>query len=74
MKRAGDWRIGLRRQVLQSLSGLGRDPQMFQQRAQAWNELSRLARIAGISRSSTRLSGLNYRIRRERFARLEAAR
>ena len=31
MKRAGDWRIGIRRQVLQSLSGLGRDPRIFQQ-------------------------------------------
>jgi hypothetical protein len=31
MKRAGDWRIGLRRQVLQSLASLGRNPRVFQQ-------------------------------------------
>ena len=35
MKRAGDWRIGMRRQVLQNLSGLGRNSQMFQQHEQA---------------------------------------
>ncbi|MEI8020033.1 MAG: hypothetical protein WCH39_17650, partial [Schlesneria sp.] len=34
MKRAGDWRIGIRRQVLQSLAGLGRNPQVFQQQPQ----------------------------------------
>ncbi len=34
MKRAGDWRIGMRQQVLRNLSGLGRDAQIFQQRAQ----------------------------------------
>ncbi len=39
MKRAGDWRIGLRRQVLQSLSTLGRNPQVFQQRMQVLNQL-----------------------------------
>ncbi|MBI5759842.1 MAG: hypothetical protein HZA46_15090 [Planctomycetales bacterium] len=38
MKRAGDWRVGLRRQVLQSLSGLGRNPQMFQQQVQQWDQ------------------------------------
>ncbi len=32
MKRAGDWRIGLRRQILASLNRLGRDPRMFQRR------------------------------------------
>ena len=32
MKRAGDWRIGLRRQILASLSRLGRNPRMFQRR------------------------------------------
>ena len=34
MKRAGDWRIGIRREVLQSLAGLGRNPQVFQQQPQ----------------------------------------
>ncbi|MEX2287409.1 MAG: VIT domain-containing protein [Planctomycetaceae bacterium] len=34
MKRAGDWRLGLRRQVLRSLLSLGRDPRMFQQQMQ----------------------------------------
>jgi tetratricopeptide (TPR) repeat protein len=29
MKRAGDWRVGLRRTVLQQLAALGRDPQLF---------------------------------------------
>lgn len=32
MKRAGDWRIGLRRQVLANLMRLGRDARMFQPR------------------------------------------
>ena len=36
MKRAGDWRIGLRRQVLANLSRLGRDPQMFERMAQRY--------------------------------------
>ena len=31
MKRAGDWRLGLRRQILLELSRLGRDAQLFQQ-------------------------------------------
>jgi autotransporter-associated beta strand protein len=39
MKRAGDWRIGMRRQVLQSLVGLGRNPQVFQQRVQMLDQL-----------------------------------
>ncbi len=34
MRRAGDWRISLRRQVLANLSRLGRDPQMFERMAQ----------------------------------------
>ncbi len=34
MKRAGDWRLGLRRQVLLSLLSLGRDPRAFQQQVQ----------------------------------------
>ena len=37
MKRAGDWRIGMRHQVLQNLSGLGRHAQMFQQQTGAMN-------------------------------------
>lgn len=39
LKRAGDWRIGMRHQVLQNLSGLGRDPRMFQQRVQMLTQL-----------------------------------
>ena len=34
MKRAGDWRLGLRRQVLRRLMNLGRDPRAFQQQVQ----------------------------------------
>jgi tetratricopeptide (TPR) repeat protein len=39
MKRAGDWRLGLRRQVLRQLAGLGRDPRV----AQISRELDRVA-------------------------------
>ncbi len=34
MKRAGDWRIGIRRQVLKSLAGLGRNLEVFEQEPQ----------------------------------------
>lgn len=34
MKRAGDWRLGLRRQILQGLIDLGRSPQALQQHLQ----------------------------------------
>lgn len=34
MKRAGDWRLGLRRRILSQLTRLGRDSQLFQQAAQ----------------------------------------
>ncbi|MHB1035082.1 MAG: VIT domain-containing protein [Pirellulales bacterium] len=43
MKRAGDWRIGLRREVLRQLGGLGRDTSSFQPRA--WNR--RLGGLGG---------------------------
>lgn len=49
MKRAGDWRLGLRRQVLQGLANLGRNPQAFQQQVQM---LDRLSRMAGVATSS----------------------
>ncbi len=45
MKRAGDWRLGLRRDVQRSLAGLGRNPQAFQQQAQIYNR--RKAGFAG---------------------------
>ena len=32
MKRAGNWRIGLRRRILRELAEMGRDPSMFQSR------------------------------------------
>ena len=56
MKRAGGWRIGLRRQVLQSLAGLGRNPNSFQMSPQREDEFRRLN-----SHSSTRFGsfGLN---------------
>ena len=38
MKRAGDWRVGLRHQVLQNLAGLGRNQQLFQQQMQGINQ------------------------------------
>ncbi len=41
MKRAGDWRLGIRRQVLRSLAGLGRNPQVFQRQVQVWDEARR---------------------------------
>jgi hypothetical protein len=34
MKRAGDWRLGLRRQILLGLNDLGRHPQLLQQQLQ----------------------------------------
>lgn len=34
MKRAGDWRLGLRRQILVGLNDLGRNPQLLQQQLQ----------------------------------------
>ncbi|HEY4261235.1 MAG TPA: VIT domain-containing protein, partial [Schlesneria sp.] len=34
MKRAGDWRLGLRRQILLGLNDLGRNPQLLQQQLQ----------------------------------------
>jgi len=42
MKRAGDWRLGLRRQVLRELATLGRDPQDVQRRVQALDQMRRL--------------------------------
>ena len=62
MQRAGSWRLGLRRSVLQQLSTLGRDPQVFQGHGQpdfvgspvgsrTWNFGSngRMSGMAGIS-------------------------
>ena len=45
MKRAGDWRLGLRRDVLRSLARLGRNPRVFQQQAQVFDR--RKAGFAG---------------------------
>ncbi len=50
MKRAGDWRIGLRRQVLQNLMTLGRNQQSLQQQVQLLSGLPTLVR-----RQSSRL-------------------
>lgn len=61
MKRAGDWRIGLRRQVLRHLATLGRNPQAFQQRVEMLDRLRRLdANMPGsgpISSLSARMAG-----------------
>jgi predicted Zn-dependent protease len=54
MKRAGDWRVGIRRQVLQHLSGLGRDPRMFQRLSEA--SVSRTLSISGTNRYAGHLS------------------
>ena len=40
MKRAAEWRLNLRRQVLRQLATLGRNPQIFQQQAQRLNQLA----------------------------------
>jgi len=55
MKRAGDWRIGIRRQVLQSLAGLGRNPRVFQQVSQT---IVGLASPRSFRSSSHDLSGM----------------
>ncbi len=52
MKRAGDWRIGIRRQVLQSLAGLGRNPQVFQQEMKTVVGLASPRSYSSSSRSS----------------------
>ncbi|MBT6154013.1 MAG: hypothetical protein HOL01_17015 [Planctomycetaceae bacterium] len=43
MKSAGDWRIGLRNQILRHLTTLGRDPRLFQRQPQFNNLVNRLA-------------------------------
>ncbi len=53
MKRAGDWRLGLRRQVLRSLMTLGRDPRAFQQQVQILDR----ARYLGDGTSWYRVNG-----------------
>jgi Vault protein inter-alpha-trypsin domain/von Willebrand factor type A domain len=42
MKRAGDWRLGLRRQVLRELATLSRDPRDLQRRVQTLDQLRRV--------------------------------
>jgi hypothetical protein len=44
MKAAGDWRIGLRRRILQHLTTLGRDPRLFQQHSNFGQFAEQLAR------------------------------
>ena len=50
MKRAGDWRIGMRRRVLRSLLGLGRNPGIFTQYAQQIAQTG-LGRRSGFAKS-----------------------
>ncbi|MDA1053717.1 MAG: hypothetical protein O3C40_24980 [Planctomycetota bacterium] len=50
MKRAGDWRLNLRRQILRGLAGLGRDSNLLQQLPQAISELSLLDSSGRMSR------------------------
>ena len=42
MKRAGDWRIALRGQVLRGLASIGRDARMLPQQLQVFDQLERL--------------------------------
>jgi hypothetical protein len=48
MKRAGDWRLGLRQQVLRSLAGLGRNPSAFQRQVQVFDTWHRRAGDYGL--------------------------
>ena len=48
MKRAGNWRMGLRRSVLAQLAGMGRSTQAFEQQ-QSWED-----------RSGDRLGGVGF--------------
>ena len=47
MKRAGDWRIGLRRRILSNLAGMGRDVNAFQQQVQQLEELRKMSGMRG---------------------------
>ncbi|MEJ7590067.1 MAG: VIT domain-containing protein [Planctomycetaceae bacterium] len=53
MKRAGDWRLGMRRQILGQLAGLGRDAAVFQQHVQRLEQLQSLS----LSRGAYPMSG-----------------
>jgi len=47
MKRAGDWRLGIRREILRNLAGLGRDTDIFREQIQALEMYSRISGIGG---------------------------
>jgi len=53
MKRAGDWRIGLRRSVLRQLGTLGRDPQAFELYASNGHPVSRMASLGAAGYTTT---------------------
>ncbi len=56
MKRAGDWRQGLRRQALLSLRNWGRDAQAFQQEVELLRRSDRVRVLSSSSRPMSRLS------------------
>ena len=60
MQRAGNWRVGLRRRVLQQLLGLGRDANVFNQPSTQWG---RIAGPAGGERSYSYWGEMNSRSR-----------
>jgi tetratricopeptide (TPR) repeat protein len=47
MRRAGNWRVGLRRSVLQQLLGLGRDASIFDQPSGQWGRIAGPGRFGG---------------------------
>ncbi|HEY2882445.1 MAG TPA: VIT and VWA domain-containing protein, partial [Pirellulales bacterium] len=71
MKRAGDWRIGLRRQVLQNLTTLGRNPTSLQQQIQILNgyparfgvEVNGFSSPPGLAGVPTARGGISGRMR-----------
>ncbi len=62
MKRAGDWRLGLRRRILATLNGLGRNTNQFQQLRNNWHAMpyeSFSSPIGSMSRSVDFLSSMD---------------
>lgn len=53
MKRAGDWRIGLRRSVLRQLGMLGRDPQAFELFSSHGYRVSQTAPVGAVGYTTT---------------------
>jgi predicted Zn-dependent protease len=60
MKRAGDWRLGLRRQVLRQLAGMGRDSRRFQENLPLYLR-DAAEKMAEMDAKEVRLGGLDVR-------------